>query len=390
MAHAEISFSRIEGKSRGYWLLVGVFGALTAIGLGAYMIAYLQGLQVYGTSNMIPWGQAIILLVYFIGLSAGSLILSGLTYVLGREEFRPISRVAVYAAILLILGAMLVIIVCKGRPEKVWRLFMLGFLNNMTSMFAVNSLLYPIYMIIGIFYLGLLLARSQFARFVGPFALAWAMLVHGGTGAIFGLISTKHAWYTPLRPFEFIAAAMTSGLALLIIVLVLTLRLTGRRIDADLIRSMGRLLIMCIIGLCLIVFVDKLTHGYAIDPSPVLFLLAGPFAWIFWGVQVLLAYVVPLVLLFLPATGRTVSGIVVASASAVVGIFGERVFLLIPGMALPSHYWPTGHVEGIYGAVGQYPVMPVETLISVGIFALLGLLYLLGLKFLDLLPNTEH
>lgn len=390
MAHADITFSRIEGNSTTYWVAIGVLGALTALGLGAYMIAYLQGLQVFGLNNMVAWGQMIILLVFFIGLSAGSLILSGLTYVLGREEFRPIARVAVYTAVLLIVAAMVVIILSKGRPEKVWRLFMIGFLNNMTSLFAINSILYPIYLVIGIFYLGLLLAGSHFARFVGPFAFGWAMLVHGGTGAIFGLISTKHAWFTPLRPFEFIAAAMTSGLALLIVILVLTMRVTGRKLDIDLLRSMGNLLTMCIIGLCIIVFVDKLTHGYAVDPSAIVWLLTGTYAWIFWGMQVLLAYVIPLVLLALPWTRRTVSGMFAASVSVVIGIFGERLFLLIPGMALPMHYWPTGHVEGIYGAVGQYPLMPVETCITVGVFAMMGLLYLLGLKFLDLLPVTEE
>ena len=111
-------FVTLEGKSKGYRLAVLVLAVLGLSGLTSFVISYIQGHQVFGSSNVIPWGMPIVLTIYLIGLSAGSLILSSLTYVFGKEEYRPIARVAVFLAIVLIFGAMLSIAIDLGRPEK--------------------------------------------------------------------------------------------------------------------------------------------------------------------------------------------------------------------------------------------------------------------------------
>ncbi|MBI2287792.1 MAG: polysulfide reductase NrfD [Chloroflexi bacterium] len=149
---AVLNFSAIEGKSRSYRWLVGILAALVLAGLVGFVISYLKGHQVFGGSNNVPWGLPIVFLIYLIGLSAGSLILSSLTYVFGRQEYKPIARMAVFLAIVLIVGALIFIFVDLGRPEKFWRLFMFFYLNNMTSMFAINGVLYGGYFAISLVY----------------------------------------------------------------------------------------------------------------------------------------------------------------------------------------------------------------------------------------------
>jgi Ni/Fe-hydrogenase subunit HybB-like protein len=75
----------------------------------------------------------------------------------------------------------------------------------------------------------------------------------------------------------------------------------------------------------------------------------------------------------------------IASFFVVIGIFGERFALVIPGTAHPLPFYP-GKIEGIWGAAGSFPLTPIETLMSLGIFGLMGLFFLLGLKNLELLP----
>ena len=77
-----------------------------------------------------------------------------------------------------------------------------------------------------------------------------------------------------------------------------------------------------------------------------------------------------------------------ASASVVVGVLAERYYLVMPGAAYPQPYYP-GKIEGVYGAVGRLSLPPAELGLSLGIFAFLGLLFLLGLKYLELLPARE-
>ena len=77
-----------------------------------------------------------------------------------------------------------------------------------------------------------------------------------------------------------------------------------------------------------------------------------------------------------------------AAILVVVGIFGERFSLVIPGTAYPLPFYP-GKIEGIWGAVGIFPITPIELLMSIGTFALIGLFFILGLKYLELLPADE-
>ncbi|MDP3880452.1 MAG: NrfD/PsrC family molybdoenzyme membrane anchor subunit [Dehalococcoidales bacterium] len=384
-----LEYSAVEGKSRNYYLLVGVLGALVLAGLASFIISYLQGHQVFGGSNVVPWGMPIVFLIYLIGLSAGSLIISSLTYVFGRDEYKPIARMAVFMAIVLIVGALIFIMVDLGRPEKFWRLFMFFYLNNMTSMFAINGILYGGYLTISLVYLGLIFANQlKLVKIMGTIAVGWASLVHMGTGAIFGFVAARETWFSPVRPLEFLAAALTSGLALLIVAVTLTLKFTGREVKKEMITSLGKLLTAFIIVLLVLVFVDKMTHYYEPHREAAAYMLAGAGSWVFWVLQIGMGAVIPLAILFNPRLNKTVRWIALAAASVVIGVFFERYYLVITGAAYPLDFYP-GEIEGVWGVTGSFPVTPVETMMSVGIIALLGLVFVLGLKYLELLPPLE-
>ena len=384
-------FVSIEGKSRGYRTAVVILGVLAFSGLAAFVVSYIQGHQVFGSSNVIPWGMPIVLTIYLIGLSAGSLILSSLTYVFGREEYRPIARMAVFLAIVLIFGAMLSIAIDLGRPEKFWRLFMFFYMNNMTSMFAINGILYGGYFVISLCYLGVIFAnKPAIARKTGILAVCWAVLVHMGTGAIFGFIAAREAWVSPIKPFEFLAAALTSGLALLIVAVIFTLKLSGRDVKKEMISSLGRMLSAFIILLLILIIVDKLTHLYSPHREATIYMLAGHYSWIFWGFQIGMGAAIPLAILFNPRLNKAIRWVAVAAASVVIGIFFERYYLVIPGAAYPQHYYSPGKIEGVWGALNSFTLTPAEMLLSVGIVSIVGLLFLLGLKYLELLPPKER
>lgn len=385
-----LTFSTLEGRSRIFLILAAALAVLSLIGFISFMVSYIQGHQVLGSSNIVPWGMPIVITIYLIGLSAGSLILSSLTYVFGKEEYRPISRIAVFLAIVLIFGAMVGIALDLGRPEKSWRLFMFFVLNNMRSMFAINGILYGGYFLIGVIYLGFIFGEKwKWTRVMGLIAIFWAALVHMGTGAIFGFIAARPIFYSPIKPFEFLAAALVSGLALLMIVVWAIFRFTQRKWDQEILYALSKLLPPLIVVLFTMVLVDKLTHLYSPHREPTLWLLAGPFSWIFWGLQVGCAYVLPFILLVHPRYKKTIQGVMTAACLVVIGIFGERFALVIPGTAYPLAFYP-GSIEGVWGEVGSFPLRPMELFMSIGIFALMGLFFLLGLKYLALLPANER
>ena len=150
----ELTYLPIEGKSRSYRAMVAILGIMVAVLVIGFLVYYLKGMQVWGISNAIPWGQLITLDIYFIGLSAGAIVVSGLSYVLRREEYKPIGRIAIWLGLLIFIGAMISVLLDLGRLEKFWRLFMYGYLNNMTSMFALNTIWYGGYIFLCSFIYG--------------------------------------------------------------------------------------------------------------------------------------------------------------------------------------------------------------------------------------------
>jgi Ni/Fe-hydrogenase subunit HybB-like protein len=384
-----LTFTRMEGKSRGFYMLVAILAVLSLLGFVGFMISYIEGHQVLGTSNAIPWGMPIVIAIYLIGLSAGLHILAFLIHILGRKEWKPVIRMAVYLAIVLIFGAMLSIALDVGRPEKVWRLFMFFYLNNMTSMFAMNAIFYSCYLVAASIYLMTLFAdKEKLSKIMGMVAFCWAMLTHGGTGLIFGMIVARGPWFSSLRPFEFIMAALTSSLALLAVVIVVIFRFTQRQARNELVVSLGKLVAGFLCGLLLLIWVGELTHAYIPDHKASTFMLTGPFSRLFWIFQVILGEGIPLFILFHPGLGKKVKGVVTACVLIVIGVFFERFYLVLAGLAYPLSYFP-GKIEGLYGAIGFYPLTPVESMISVGMFAFMGFVFILGLKYLELLPAKD-
>jgi len=136
------------------------------------------------------------------------------------------------------------------------------------------------------------------------------------------------------------------------------------------------------------VLVDKLTHLYSPHREATVWLLTGPYSWIFWILQVGFAYLLPLIILLHPKYSKSLKWVLGAAFLVVIGIFGERFSLVVPGTAYPLPLYP-GKIEGIWGMAGSFPITPVETFMSLGIFTLMGLLFLVGLKNLELLPVTE-
>ncbi|MDD5126856.1 MAG: polysulfide reductase NrfD [Dehalococcoidales bacterium] len=382
----ELSYAPIEGKSRSYRSLLFAIGIVIAIFIVSYLTAYLKGLQVWGISNVIPWGQLITLDIYFIGLSAGAIVVSSLGYVFKKEEYKPIGRLAVYVGLLCMIGAMICVLTDLGRPEKFWRLFMFFYLNNMTSVFAINGIFYGGYILLMIVYLWLVIeGKHRLAVIIGTVDVCWAVLVHTFTGSIFGLIQTRDILTSPIKPFEFVVAACTSGTALLIILAFISFKASKRKIDPKLLVSLGKLLSYFIIVLLIMVFFDKLVHTYFPHRQGTVFLTTGPYWPLFWIMQIGMGIVLPLIILFHPKAGKTVKGALAASLSVVIGVFGERAAIVLPGTAQVQQLFP-GELQGIWGTPGSFPVTFWETTMSLGAVAMVALLFVLGLRYLPILP----
>ena len=384
----KIEYAPLEGRSTQFYALMLVLFGVAGAGLLATYLFYAEGLHLTGMSNRVPWGFSIVMAIYYIGLSAGSLVLSALSALFGRKEFKPFARIAALLAMLLLVGALLSIILDWGRPDRVFVPFMHF---NFASMFSINGLLYSSYIAICFVYLLAMFAeKERLVSVIALIAVIWAIGVHSGTGAIFGFVP-RELFQSALLPPSFIAAALSSGTALMIVVLQLLFRYTKRPFDEEYVRELSRLLAVFILVVFYFLLTENLYRLYLAGSREAqwYFLFGGAHSAVFWVGLIFIGLVIPGVILFNPATKNSIKMINVAAVLHTAGVLCERYIIVIPGQTRPAEILPNMHVEAAarYGNAVGYSISLLEAIQALGIAAIVTLAFILGLKIFAMLPT---
>lgn len=391
----EVKFQTIEGRSAQFYQLVFVLALLILPGVFSTWLMYKEGIYLSGMTNRIPWGLQIILAVFYIGASAGSLVISSLYGIFGKIEYKPFARIAVYLALLFLIAALLSILTDLGRLGNLSASFAYF---NFLSMLSINPFLYNMYILICMVYLwAMLKEKDRMVRIMALIAVIWAILVHSGTGAIFGFVP-RELYVSPLLPPSFIAAALSSGTALMILVILSLFAITKRPLDHRLVVRLGKLLAVFVVVVMYFIFIENASRVYLAESYEAgrYFLFGGFHSLLFWGGMILLGSVVPAVVLFNPKTAGSIPWIVLSSVLVVLGVLCERYLIVIPGQTHAADLLPNMKIVGSVlepGAAGveegtiHYIVSYHEVFQALGVAALIGLLFVLGLRVLRLLPT---
>ncbi len=388
----EIKFECIEGQSLQYRLMMFTFGAMAVAGLISTWIVIDKGIWVTGMNNRIPWGVQIVMAIYYIGLSAGSLVVSGLYGIFGKAEYKPFARLADYIAMLFLIAGLLSILTDQGRMDRVFVEPFVYF--NLQSMFSINPLLYTGHILICLIYLwALFMEKKKMITIVATTAFGWAFCVHTGTGAIFGF-GARLLYESPLLPASFVAAAMASGTAFVILMIVSLFRLTKRHLDDELILWLGRFLAVCILVVVYFLMVENAYRVYVIElRSAALYYLFGGFhSVLFWFGLLTIGCFIPMFILFSRRTGKKVRWVVFASALVVFGVLCERYVIVLPGLTHPPELFPGMEITHsvIEEGIAAYSISFLEVLQAVGVLGIVGFLFGWGLKNLKLLPTEAR
>jgi molybdopterin-containing oxidoreductase family membrane subunit len=383
----ETRFETIDGRSTQFRLMLGVLVLLIIAGLWSTWVMASQGLHVTGMTNRVPWGLQIIMAVFYVGLSAGSLVISSLYAIFGKKEYKAFARISVTLAILFLVAALLSIILDWGRPDRIFVPFQYF---NVFSMFTINPFLYITYIFLCIVYLwAMFTERTKFIPVIATIAVIWAIGVHSGTGAIFGFVP-RELYQSALLPPSFISAALSSGTAMMILVILALFRLTKRPLDDELIIRLGKLLGIFIFIVMYFIAVENIYRVYLPQShhAGMYFLFGGIHSVVFWGGMIFVGMIVPVIILFNKKTGSSIPWIAFSSVLVVFGVLCERYLIVVPGQLYPVHVLPGWEITSSVLEEGPvtYTIGFLEIVQAVGIFAIIGFAFVLGLKTLKLLP----
>jgi Ni/Fe-hydrogenase subunit HybB-like protein len=388
----EIKFERIEGNSAQFYLWSLVFAVLILGGVVSTYLMYAHGVYLSGMTQRIPWGLQIVLAVFYIGLSAGSLVTSSLYGVFGKAEYKPFARMAAYLAMLLLIGALLSIFTDQGRIDRVLIEPFSHF--NPLSMFSINPFLYITYVLLCMVYLwSMLNDKDKLTKTLALVVVLWAIGLHSGTGAIFGFVP-RELYGSPLLPPSFVAAALSSGTALMILIILTLFKLTKRFLDTRLIMWIGHLLAVFILIALYFIFIENAYRVYMHESREAAhyFFFGGFHSLLFWGGLIGIGSIVPAIILFRKKTGNSIPWIVFAAILCVFGVLCERYLIVLPGLTHPPDLLPGWEImdSPVVEGVATYAISFYEVLQALGVAGFIGLLFMWGMKFMKLVPTEAR
>ena len=377
------------GTSTKFKAACGVLGVLAIAGVAAWIYQLMNGLGVTGMNNGASWGLYITFFMFFVGLSAGGLIVASSASVFHVAEYKKVALPAVILSTVCICMAGMFVLIDLGGIQRVWRI-LTGF--NPTSPLCWDVCVISLYLVINIIYLALMTSKKESAQrkvpVVSRFALPVAILVHSVTAWIFGLEMAKEGWYSAIMAPLFVVSAMDSGLALLLLSLMGLNKAGVFHVEKKLMSNLAGLLATCIAIDGFLVGCEALTMAYpgAAGAETLAIMATGVTAPFFWF-EILVGVAIPFAILVFAKNRARMGLVAFASACVVCGVFCKRVWLLLTSFFEFNVAGAPGVISGSTEAIrstgtaawslnGLYAPQPIEVVIAVGVIALGALAFL--------------
>ena len=387
-----LNYREIEGKSTGFWVLLGGLGLLIALALGATLHMEHSGHHVTGMSNQIVWGMPHVFAIFLIVAASGALNVASIGTVFGKPLYKPLGRLSGLLAIALLLGGLMVLVLDLGHPD---RLIVAMTYYNFKSIFAWNIILYNGFLAVTIVYLWMMMERkmNKYYQPAGYVAFVWRLILTTGTGSIFGWLVAREAYDMALLAPMFIIMSFSYGLAVFILVLLAAYHWTDRPLGNAILYRLKNLLGVFVAAVLYFVAVYHLSNLYATEHHSVerfILLDGGIYTKLFWVVQIILGSLVPLVMIYHPSIGKSRPAIATACALIIIGGLAQLYVLLIGGQAFPLNMFPGYEVTSSFfdGVVNSYSPSIWEITLGVGGIAIALLLVTIAVRVLRFLPES--
>lgn len=403
-----------------WWPAFGCALALSGVFVVSVAKLLKSGVGVWGIDRPVDWGFAIANYIWWIGIGMAGTFISAALHLLGQHWRAPLTRYAESMTVFAVAVSGVFPILHLGRP---WFFYWLAPYPNPMTLWPQwkSSLVWDFfailaYLIVSILYWYLSLLpdlatlrdratrRSQQILY-GLMALGWrgdaahwrrhqalsrwlAVLAVPLVFSVHSMVAVDLSqgevagWHSTIFPPFFVAGALYSGFALVMLLGLILRRWLqlGEILHDAIFDKLAQALLAVGLFVAYAYAIELFTAFYSGaggERRDALDRLAGPYAWLYWLTLVL--NVLPLQLMWWPRLRRNVAMLAFVSICVVIGMWCERVMLLVTSLsrsALPS-------------AAGSYmPTLWDWSLLagSIGVFTSLFLLFV---RLLPVVPMSE-
>jgi molybdopterin-containing oxidoreductase family membrane subunit len=404
-------YRSIYETGKGFYITVGILMMIILWALIMYITQVWFGLGVTGMNQTITWGFYIVNFVFFIGISHAGTLISAILRLSKAEWRRPITRMAeVITAIVLAIGGLHPIL-DLGRPDRVLNIFTAGRLQSpllwdvtsITAYFTASTVYLYLPMIPDI--AKLRDKGGKLTWFYNFLSWGWqdteqqkkvlnraisilmvmvipiAISVHTVISYIFSM-TLQPGWHSTIFGPYFVVGAIFSGIAALLILMIISRKVFHLESYLKEIhfQYLGTLLLIMALLWFYFTFSEFLTGIFGSEPHEmhiILYKFTGPYAIFFWG-MVLCNFLIPVIILGFKRF-KTITGIFIASIAVVIGMWLERLNIVVPSLANPRMELP----------IAIYIPSIVEWSLFIGGIAVFILGYVLFSKFFPVISIWE-
>ena len=322
--------------------LVGI--VLLVVGLIAWIVQLTGGLLAGSNmTNVFLWGLMIAVFAFLVGFGAGSQFVASAIILSGKEELKPLARIAGACGLACVCAAGVAILADLGAIRNAFAMIV-GM--NPRSPLAWDMIAMCTFIVLSIVQLVMIARDARSVKVWAVLAGLAALALQIVEGLLFST-QTAHGWWaTPIMPVDFLAVAFVSGFALILLIACV------KGASSKALAWLGRIcasaiavhLVLALIDLCLMFFEGT--------PESAGILAAVGSNILLYLVELILPFIA-MIMLFLPKNRGQKKPALIASILVIIGIFAHRLMLLFPAYNAPSLYL---QLSGTDFTTGPYPI----------------------------------
>jgi molybdopterin-containing oxidoreductase family membrane subunit len=375
----------ITKGNKWYYAWLAFLSLFILIGVGAYIRQLDEGLILTHMRDQVSWGFYISNFTFLVGVAAAAVLLVIPAYLYNFKPIKEIVLLGEMLAITAIIMCLMFVVSDMGRPERGWHILpIIGSINFPASLLAWDVIVLNGYLAINciaVFYVlyTLSIGKQYKMSVLWPIiilSIPWAISIHTVTAFLYNGLSSRPFWNASILAPRFIASALCSGPALMILLFQIVRKVSKMEISDTAIFKIAELIAYAM-GINLFLFgaeFFKEFYSGSVHLAPMEYLYFGlhghnnlvPWMW--------MAFIFNLTAFFIflrPKTRENYFTLNLACVLIITGVYIEKgMGLIIPGF-----------IPGTLGEVFEYAPSGLEKSVTLGIWAFGALFFTLFLKF---------
>jgi Ni/Fe-hydrogenase subunit HybB-like protein len=277
-----------------YYIWVG-FLLLVILGAsGVYLMQLMQGLTITGMSRDVSWGFYIAQFTYLVGLAASGVMIVLPYYFHDYKKFKDLVIFGEFMAIGAVVMCLGFIVVDIGQPQRMLNVLLYPTPNSVLfwDMVVLNG-----YLILNVL-VGWTclecdrqhLPHPKWTKTLAYVSIIWAFSIHTVTAFLYQGLPGRHYWLTAILAARFLASAFCSGPAILLLVIMLTEKVSTFKANVDGVATLAKIITYAMVVNVFFFLLEVFTAFYSGIPGhmhSIVYLFVGthghhelvPFMW---------------------------------------------------------------------------------------------------------------